>query len=244
MIKELLEKINETKNLSELDLSAWDPRTRPGMEMRKAESKTELASLLNQYRNELTGRIFGIFALGTNGGRFAELSEGNFGITVDALSLYKRLAKAAMGLWKPGNNFSVDQVGRITEELYDVARELGIESMPNVRLTAELSVSIKDEEDMVSHCKKFVETYLNSDLAKMYMIKEALDRAVELRWSGRVLPVIFYNLSKDDMGGMQKQPSIVAKGRAFDSNEEETISEEFVTKFFSDLKEKLQQEDA
>ncbi len=128
-LNKLLAEIRKAEDLKKLELETWNPRTRPGMEMRRNQAISALDGLYEQFSTAFRQNAIVVFVTGPTEAQkqFASIARDLAGsATVDAKALYTEVTKDAAASMRDSGRFSPNEVAHVMHALRGVALDLKI----------------------------------------------------------------------------------------------------------------------
>lgn len=236
LIKEI-ETATKTANMV-LDEMPW--QTRAGMGIAIGEAKEKVIKLTKQYEDTLKDNLVGVFPMGPKEvvDEFIKAPQEFAGsITVAINKMYYNMAETIYPTLVRDRILGGDQYPLIVSELRTIMSKLNIQvmNMPKPVFPQEPNYDI---QQLATSLKGYLESALDVDLNKMYLMKEIIDTAIAKKYTQNVVSVIVTG-AKDE-AEMNKYAELFQKGvfaivmdQTFDTSKENAL------KLFNGLKKKL-----
>lgn len=240
-LSDLVKELEAAQLDADIELSVVHPSIAAGMAMRKGQAEVNLVEIKKKYVETARGVSIGVFVVGPDDktAEFAQLGEEEGGgVTVSAKALYSRVAEAVDHSYGDSPNssreFGTVQYSVLISELSDIGRELGIDSMARPPVPAGL---VLHKADVYDGIKTILDETFGHSLNALYLENAAFKKALDFKYSERVLPVFVVGVSSvEDAENLS--------GVAFAANNhvvaiaEENISRDFVVKTLNALNKK------
>lgn len=232
----LLEEIDRTTSTATIKLDEINPRARPGMEVAVREAKDHLEELKTKYGQLVQERALGIFVLGNAEGvfQFASIAEyeGDT-ITLESDSLYRELARSIEQAMGDTRVFGPDAMSHLVTNLRTMAFEMGIVTLPVPKFEEAHCSSFNDT---IAHVKKLVRLAMGDDLNSIYLKKVLVEKALKIRYTGSVVPVVVISDSESEIAGLS--PMFQKGTTVVNVADGDNVTKEYVLKVFSSTKKK------
>ncbi len=207
-LQALHDKVVETEFLANRELAGWDPRTLPGVQAQKNQAQTELESLRDQYKAELSKRVVKVFV----GGDYNHITPilkqitKARGVVVRGDGMYRTIAEEIEKTVDPrARNFTNFQFGRLVSELTEFAQNNGIEELPLPKLDGNLiGTSVFTVEDTLRLVRTAIRNTTEDDLNKIIIERDALNQAADLHLTDDQIPVFIAGLTKEEQTNLDK----------------------------------------
>lgn len=231
-LKSVIKELKDVTKILQQDLEGGDPRTRPGREMLRNQSKEKLETLKKQYKESLNKSVFTIFTTGPKGEEFAKLAETYGALTVDGQEFYRNLAKRCEQTMGASRTYGLTQFLTLTSELRMWAQDVGLK-FKDLELATDQQAGTT--EAVLEIVKKSIEATNGSTLLKCYLENQVLNLALEQEADTKVVPVVVLNTTEQEslIGTLFR-----GKGLTLDTNKSE-VNEELVSKTFEQIKKLL-----
>lgn len=213
-IDEILRDLIRADAESKLDLSDCNPATRAGMETRKQAAQMEVKQLRAEYRNALRSGIAYLFVRNANDRQIREftnvvLDEGT-SIPVNVNDLYRRLAASmgrAMGE-RHDRVLGVTDVVNFIEAFRNLLEELDIlvdyALITKVNPGSVVGLGAPTDDHILQAVREMIRSSLSEELAKVYIDWTALVEAEKQRYVQRVLPVVVFGCSDEEIENIRR----------------------------------------
>jgi len=234
--KELLEDLVATEKIANIDLEAWDRRTLASITSTRNDARERVEALKKKYCGIVAESTVGIFVLGSKSQEFAKVAEVDGAVTtISAASLYAKLADLIEPVIGDSREFGIIAMGKLVQGLTDVGHEVGIKSMDLPKFNP---IKVKDRAALIDHIRFTVRETLGDDLNRLYLTNAIQEKAYKNKFSGTVLPIVFYDISStDEAAGLE---SVTAKfGTRVITSEADEVTKNSVFEAFETVKKKL-----
>lgn len=236
--EKLLNQYEEAVKAAAVNLDDYPIKNRPGMEMRKRESATELPKIRQQYGEIIQAKAFGIFLEGDpqSSAEFARVaSEEASTINVSADGLYQTLADGIEESMGTRRTFGTTQLGLLIGALTEVGRELDFRNIPMPQI---FDVAIcADRAALVNTVREMVRAVVGDRLNLLWVSQHMIQAALSIRYTRSVVPVIVTNATADERQELSKS---LFNGTTFTVPvTAETVSSEHVLKALAEIRESL-----
>lgn len=201
-LKEVVEKLNEAKEMANMDLGDHPWQTRPGMEMRKAQAKRDVETLGVEYRKALQSSVAKLFIEGStdNIKKFSKLLEKE-GVTVFYVdSLYENIATVVQPTLSLGNSFSSAAFMRLVEMVGTFARAHGI--IPHTNLVEPVGVGVNSLEELTNVVRDVVRNAFGDNLNKAYLYGNVVNIAFDRQFSGDLAVLVIKSSSSEEQSSL------------------------------------------
>jgi hypothetical protein len=189
-LKELVDQYTDKAAEANIIPEETDPRVRAGVEALVRNAKQELPIIQRKYAEAVLGNVVLIAVSGTNSEKFAKEAEKLGAISVDFLSVYKKISERLSGR-AVGPTYTTDVHFKLLDELSKIRLEYDVVRLPNPMINA-YSDGIYDapiNDALLSLFEKNYGSSLYSAATRRDIGKEAFEK----RFTGKLLPVIVYN---------------------------------------------------
>jgi hypothetical protein len=198
-LEKLVEEIDKAQKMASYDLEGCDYRTRAGMTIAVREAEARLAEFKKEYTQRVLKTTLGIFVEGDGGEEFGRLAQEESAtplLVIDVRELYHKLASGIYPTLGPSREFGPTQMGKLLFALDDLVRQLGLDGFKAPPFVD--SGQMDSLEATTEHVMKLVRLVLGDRLNVAYISREIAHRALELRYSNNVLPVVFIGIHEED----------------------------------------------
>lgn len=237
-LEKLSEEYESVAKTAAMNLDDVPAATRGGWSTRVREAQDRLKDLRVEYRNALLKNGVAIFLEGDAAkvGEFVQLVvDGNEGLVVDANTLYDRLAREVEVSLSDQRNWGVTQTYRLHQALQAVMFELGLSEMPMP--SRDSMPIVPTYADTVAHVKSIVKGAVDNQLNRLYIINEALNAAIKIRYIGVMAPVLITNATAEEARELSQE---FGKGTAtVKVTAEDEVNKDFLSKTFRDVNKKI-----
>lgn len=191
-LKEIFEKLDALKELSNSDPKQGDPRSYGGRAIAVNQAKESYDKLLLEHKNEILSVVFPIVVTGNDEEveKFTEEAQKLGAIVVDYQEPYKKMAT---GMTRLG----LTQYFKVVDYVNSLNRD-------NPELKIKLSEKLFDERslpttaDAVNEFERVFETENGNLLTKLFLQETAFKQIVEKRIESKVVPLIVTNLKENN----------------------------------------------
>ena len=236
-LKKLMEEIVETEKLASIDVEECDWRVRPGMSIAKADAKDKLEGLKKRYLDAISGTTFSLFVLGPKAEDFVKVAEAESAaplLVLRADAIYHRLMERVEETLGANREFGTMQMGMVIRALSELARDLDIKAFDAPKFIE--SGTLVNTAAVLAHVRRIVREAVGDDFNRIFLTREITRKALEMRYTSTVLPVVVLGLESDDeVSGLN---SIAARFGARVVAQDE-VTKESVIEVFTEIKEKL-----
>jgi len=198
-LEQIETRLSAALKLSNADLSGWDPRTRPSIEIAKRQAGDDVAGLKLQYEVAFTRGAVAIFLAGSEADQkeFAELAETEGGtVTVDGKAMYRRISAKVLPTIGGDKQFGTTQSFIFIMEMQDIMRELNISDW--VAPASTQPATINNEADMLQLASQLVGKIGGAATLKTFIVKQATEQAIQLRYTKGVNAVVITGLGEPE----------------------------------------------
>ena len=213
MLKEIIEKIIETKRIAETDVPLEPVQTYQHRKANKAQAVYNLDSLMVDYRNEVLKSSILMLVTGEDKNAFAKIASEEYAcIAFEAEQVFADIANKIDPHNYLGKKANIYLIEMIEEELKTIAFKAGIQSMPELKCEAKHDRNFNSKKDFVDYIQEIVLEYIGAELLVVIAISYASEIAInELRPSS-ILPVM---LTSNDFAFLEE---IKNNGQSFTKN--------------------------
>ena len=206
-LNERVDNIVDTEKLATIDLEAWPRNTLASISNTVNEAKDRLGDLKKKYFNRVAELTIGIFVLGDEAERVAQIAEEvGETLTVRADALYTRLADMIDPVLPDSREFSVIAFNRLIQGLSDVGHELDVKAMDMPKFNLG---KVADVAALVAFIRETVRNAFGDDINRLYLTAEIQKKALASKFKGSGLGVVIIGLQgADEVAGLS---SVVAK---------------------------------
>ena len=235
-MNELVKELVETEKLANVDLEAWDWRTRPSMTSTVRDAQERLADLKKTYFARVSEMTLGVFVFGSHAAEWAAISEAeNGGIVIHADAIYNRIADMVEPVVVDSKEFSTTAMTKLIEGMANTGREFGVSAfnMPKFR-----GGPIANRAALVDHIRNIIRDTLGDDLTRMSVTRELQRKIYEKKFDGNAvaLPIVVIGLSD-----AEEAESLESAFNKFGAkvNADEVPTVESVLEVFASIKKRL-----
>jgi hypothetical protein len=189
-LKELVDQYTDKAAEAAVIPEETDPRVRAGVEALVRNAKQELPLIQRKYSEAVMSNIVLIAVSGANSEKFAQEAEKLGAVSVDFLSVYKKIAER-LAQRAVGPTYTTDAHFKLLDELSKIRLEYDVVRLPNPMINA-YSDGIYDapiNDALLALFEKNYGSSLYSAAARRDIGKEAFEK----KFTGKLLPVILYN---------------------------------------------------
>lgn len=230
-LQQLLNEINDAKNVIALDLSMWDPRTVTGMVTRKRQAEDDIKGLIAGYNALITNSVVKVFVTGDRAEEFANKASSEGAVSVDAAAMYKEYAKAVEPtMSREHRNFTTTQLIVMAQVLQLYMAKHNVFAVQQPKLDAlDMDVPCPTFNDVVNMCRKAVRNTSGDDLIVRELGTAIFDACLKKNAATTVVPVVLFGLTAEETQSLEKklfgsQPSITINATS-ETTDEQLIAE-------------------
>ncbi len=198
----LLANIEANQGLADADLSTWDWRTRPSMEINKSEARRALVNLKGEYLKEFTKLTAKLFVDGTPEQVTAItslLTKEGANVLV-APNIYQFLADNTAPKLSFGEAFSTSAWLRLTELLGDTCRTFDV--YPHTPPVQPQPVAVNNNDELVEVIKGVVREAFGDTLNRVYLTSIFLNNALVNKFDKDMAIVVVSGLSEKEKASL------------------------------------------
>ncbi len=198
----LIKTIKDNQDLVDADLTEWDWRTRPALEISKSEAKRTLVGLKGQYLKEFTKLTSKVFIDGTpeQVSSFTTLLTKEGANVFTAPNIYEFLADNTAPKLSYGNVFSTAAWMRLTEILADTCRTFDV--YPHTPPVEPVNTAIYSKDDLVDVIKDVVRNAFGDTLNKVYLTSNFLNNALVNKFDKNMAIMVVSGLSENEKASL------------------------------------------
>lgn len=242
-IKQLAEDIQKTSQIAHTNLEDVNPAVRAGWGATIENAKVRLKDLEQKYSQLIAKNSAAIFLTG-NAEKVAEFAklirdEGE-GFVVDAQALYNRLAHQVVVTLPQdrGSEWGVAQVYRLHTTIQEVMHEVGITELPMPDRTE--APFVKGYDQVLTHVRKIVRGACGDLLNKLYVERELVRQALEIRYTGVMVQVIVVNAQDGDIYDLGRMFGLGT--HTVELADDTEVNDDFMRSVFEEATKKLARE--
>lgn len=173
--------------------------------MRKADATTELDTIKKDYEATLKETAFGIILLGDPAEmeKFAKFcADECHTLNVAADGFYDRICESVEPSIGDRKTFGTSQLGLMIRALDTIGRELGARNIPLPQIDD--LVHVKNREELRAYVRHLIrKTGIGDTLNAAWIQKETTKRALEIRYSRPVVPVVLTGATEEEASTLQ-----------------------------------------
>lgn len=224
-LEDVLKDYAQADKLSKQNVEAYPMNGRPGIEMRVRQSKDKLPKLRLEYLTRILRSSFGFFLEGEDQAKkdaFAAIAVENGAVTVDADTVYQKIADVVQTTMGRNKEFSVTQVGLMDHTLRELVEKTGYDGTLNRTAITELRVC-KDRPRLLAYVRDLVARSNGSVPATVSAQSQIVAQALEKKFSGKRLVVVVTNATASNraaLGGLFTKNTTVDVDSLDEVNEE------------------------
>jgi hypothetical protein len=196
-LHDILKDYKQAEKFSKESPEQYPPPGRPGIEVRIRQSKANLPKLRLEYLTAILKSSFGFFLEGEDEAKkdaFTAISVENGAFSVDADSIYQKLADATERSMGARKEFSVTQVGLMDHALRELVEKTGYDGAINRTTITELR-AVPDRERLLRYIREIVARSNGSTPAVVSAQSDIVGQALSKEFSGKRLVVVVRNAS-------------------------------------------------
>lgn len=235
-IKELLNQFIEKNAEASISLNNIPPSYRVGAEGNVRAAKDAAEKLKKQYFEEVAKSTIIVAVKGQNSEEFAKIADANFEtMSLSHTSLLDRLYNT-LKTKLARDNYSQYEHSTLVGEIVALKNELEIVQLPLPTLNTQEGYYNQD-------LRKSMETVLTKtygdSLNSVYLKKQIVERALQNRFDGTVLPVVLYNYKGELDTNFLPRPTQVIDLDEITNNGESELGIDLVKSLLVDVKSKI-----
>ena len=190
-IQQLIKQVQEKTAIANDNLADATNSTRAMRQGNKRAATEALIDLKNDYRRLLLSTAAFVIVTGPQAKEFTDLATPESkAFNADSEGLYRKLVaqidkRAYMNQAVASSFFAT--LGNVLEE---TAREIGVNSYPQLRFKAEYSQVIENEEQLVQLVKRAVNESLGSEMVGIYAVSSILEQALDRSHGDSFTPIL------------------------------------------------------
>lgn len=206
-VKKLINRIKEIETFLEQTSEHADIRTKSGMQARQQQFLQELESIRDDYAKLMRGRGIAVFVLGDRDQQaaFAAIATDYDSFVLDANALYRTLANKVWPAIRVGELFTAGHAQIVAEHMITIGQALNLPSIPYPTPTVDLVRAVTDKEMLVGLIRGCIEHTAKTELLSAYLESQAIDAAINERYSGGALSVLVVDANTDQIQDLQRR---------------------------------------
>lgn len=201
-LNQIREEIERTKLILNMDLTTVDFRNRPGWEGRQRQAKDTLESLETQLSEVLVANSVGILS-DLNLKSFVDLAstQDETVVGIDANGLAVHITDTLFSEESTTYSFNNEFNSRVNNYLYSVMGDMGIRSMPLIRLEGSDYVVLHDRASAVMKTRDILDKTYGNMFIDVYVRRQIIKMA-NINMNKNKVGFIIYNLPGDVLKGL------------------------------------------
>ena len=240
VLEKILNRYLEAEKIANTDLSAWNVRTLPGMQMAQREACANMEKYLKEYKETIRQSAVTIFTSGTPADQttFAEVaSEKTKPLVFRADDLYLKLADEIRPSMGDRGVFGTTQLVQLMSKLASIAKDLEFGSViptPSLDITP-----CPDLDSLVTVIRNLTRQAAGDRLNALYIEDGVTKVAVAIRYIRNVPPVLITGATPEEQ---ETLPELLFTHISFKVPvDEKAVLPEAVLEAFTNIKESLHQ---
>ena len=212
-MKEIVEKIVKLRKHAAIEPSLKPVTTRHGWEGKKRQAQALLPDVEIKYKQQISGRIMGVLAVGKNAEEFAEVTSKEYNLyTVNIDNLFERFTKIVERTLKLGSVFTSEQVLYVNMELENIAREMSLTEIPRALMDRKLAKAVNTREEIKSTIKRLIRNTFGKDLEISYLLYEIGEAALKDLTTSKLVPTVIYGIDDELLDSLLGNANLFRKG--------------------------------
>lgn len=235
-LNEALTNLATTEEEANLSLEDFEPKYRPGHEMRKRQAKGRLPAVRLEVKKAMMENSFPVFLFGKNSEKFIELSKAQVdSVTVDFGATVKEMTDSVRQSVGPHKEFGPSQFATMMRAIRVTGQKIGFESFPaNFNWTGTQVVNTNEDVDAVLFT--YITKYLGGTFLAALIEEASVDKVKSTPVTTPTVLTFITNFPEqfvDDVG------TKYMKGVFVSVNTDEDVNEDFVLNTFKEIKKKM-----
>jgi hypothetical protein len=211
-LHEIVTKMKQVEQIAFMDISNWDPRTLPGMQVKIGEAKRELDGLKVAYKTAISDSVAIVPVLGppakTQDFRDLLENEGGFVIVDYDVILRKFATEVEKSMDWQKRAFDWTQLHRLANEFNGYCTyDLKIRNIPAPVMDGRLLGQQVQADGMTEVIRKAIVDGCGSRFATAYIQNSLYEQAERLHFEGPVLTVVVFGLTELEVNDASFQPT-------------------------------------
>lgn len=201
-LESMINELSAAQATAAIDIEEKPASVRGGWATRVREAKDAVVTLRKEYSEALLKSSVAIFLDGAPEkiAKATEVFTANNGLIVDANALYDRFTKVIEPTMSEGRSWGVAQTFRLNVAIQEIMHEVGVNEMD--RPTPGNPPALPTADDTRKYVKSLIQGAVGDNLARLYLAKSVVDRAVEIRYTGVTVPVLVLGATPDEAANL------------------------------------------
>lgn len=191
-IQDVMEEINKTKAIAEMD-PGTNVQTRRVRMGKIKQAKSKLEELYMEYRKEVRNNSIFIVASGTEAQGFADSAKKDFDcFTLQADSFYENLLDQVPDKLYLNKPASRNMFEHLSARLEDRAREIDIIGYNGIYFEGKYKRNLKTKEDALQITKEAINKKVGAEIVGLDAIERISIESVNKGFQGTTVPIVLY----------------------------------------------------
>jgi hypothetical protein len=236
-LNEILVRLKDAETTADIDLEAWDPRTRAGMQIRKNQAKRDIVDFAIEYQQEVTKTVVKVFVSGSRDytQKLTELLKKEGVNAYYTESVYEDIARQVEPMLGTGRIFEAAAYNRLIDTANEYARMFGLysanlEKQPSFR-------AVKSDQDLVGLVKEATRAMYGDSLNKSFLFNRFIREAIANRFNTNVSLLVVSNATTEEQTTLSKTLFVGQPNFSVELSENEVPTKSTALKIFRKVSE-------